>query len=74
MNAWQPIETAPKDGTEILLIDKYCFNDAAVCHWDSIDEVWSFMDDSYDGDDDTYDTRIFCDPTHWMPLPEPPKE
>lgn len=66
--AWQPIETAPRDGTPIL-----CFRPDALGHGFSdqsgIDVLW-WEDGSwtYDGDG-----RISIDPpTHWMPLPAPP--
>ena len=69
---WQPIETAPKDGTKILVNGK--FN--SVIAWFGADpnngneeEEWL----SGDGDDFScgyYYTPV--DPTHWMPLPNPP--
>ena len=61
---WQPIETAPKDGTEVLM---FCAPDEMVTalwsysHW-SLVQCGSYADDSY----------LFSDPTHWMPLPAPP--
>lgn len=64
MNEWQPIETAPKDGTQFLGWDQGYF---IVVYWEIDDDVeedqcWRI---SYSGD------LMF--PTHWMPLPEPPK-
>jgi hypothetical protein len=60
---WQPIETAPKDGTRILLwvLSQYDPREA-VGRWDS-HGYWAI-----DYND------VPCDPTHWMPLPAPPKE
>ena len=61
---WQPIETAPKDGTEFLA-------------WDGlmIETCW-FKDGvllaSWDNQRFSCDTDVDCDATHWMPLPEPP--
>jgi hypothetical protein len=68
---WQPIETAPKDGTSILVYDKgWMF----VARWSMYDgcgatpEGGVFMSTScVDGYTGT--TRA----THWMHLPEPPK-
>ena len=56
---WQKIETAPKDGTEILLGAKD--GSITVGRW----ELHNFFTD---GDFDAFWA------THWMPLPEPPKE
>ena len=67
---WQPIETAPKDGTRILVPypifdpgnltaspDRY---EIIVVHWREVgwvsDGAWMLHED----------------PTHWMPLPPPP--
>lgn len=76
---WQPIETAPKDGTKILGSSKYggawekYGRYCAVIMWgkqqpDS--ECFYWIDAEHD----------FCESpssymgmTHWMPLPEPPK-
>lgn len=63
---WQPIETAPKDGTSILV-----FPDIKVTNWgytrDKQNEFGWIGCYSYTTDE--YDT---LDPTHWMPLPAPP--
>lgn len=68
-NPWRPIETAPRDGTYLLLFipdygdekhigfgdeDGFLIDDGAI----------EFLDE--EGDMDNY-------PTHWMPLPQPPK-
>lgn len=59
---WQPIETAPKDGTEILGIQYHGrFSDPGIVRWDDSDQEW------WDMDADQYGF-----PTHWQPLPAPP--
>lgn len=77
MSGWQPIETAPKDGTSVLIFGtKWRFDwagdrdesFAAVCSWcEPMDDEsgWSI-------DHSTYYTTDCLVPTHWMPLPEPP--
>ena len=75
---WQPIETAPKDGTWVLLtggtVDGSWDGDTApmvvvgqyLPPWGS-EAIWHFAwyDNGYYGE--------YSNPTHWMPLPEPPK-
>lgn len=58
---WQPIETAPKDGTEILL---YSLNDIGLCYWrdDFVMQGWTWGLE-----------KRFNNPTHWMPLPKAPQ-
>lgn len=70
---WQPIETAPRDGTEILVTSEY--GDVSVVRW--LHNDWQGMCDgepSIAAQGDTYTDyhHPFC--SHWMPLPEPPKE
>lgn len=69
---WKPIETAPKDGTHIPLyfpsyhegkVDVYYFTEGYDYEgsWDGL-EGYSPIGDYED------------QPTHWMPLPEGPKD
>lgn len=72
---WQPIETAPKDGSHFLGCDAsrpyegwWTFNQMPpiVAHWwDSIDEEGFYA--SFASSD--VPLRL----THWMPLPTPPQ-
>ena len=68
---WMPIETAPKDGTQVVL---WCIKPgvqdyrtkgaplAVIGNWD--DSIWNVpFSDDWVGDDGF---------THWMPLPAPP--
>lgn len=65
--AWRPIETAPTDGTEALLYEP----DACKPHrpgrmfvgWWQDGLGWTDSEGCHHGDD----------PTHWLPLPEPPE-
>jgi len=66
---WQPIETAPKDGTEVLLFFPTGF-------WRDDRKIaigfWGIGDDWFEGEADARSMTDFGDhPTLWMPLPEP---
>lgn len=84
---WQPIETAPRDGTEVLIL----LHSGDICNsWFARGE-WSFstMDGppEYSGDcwvccDDRFQVEVTDEgagsyddgeATHWMPHPTPPK-
>lgn len=69
MTEWQPIETAPKDGSELLLAYILMHDDLphqlVVGRWD--DEFVEFREPL------RYEQPLETQPTHWMPLPEPPK-
>lgn len=69
---WQSIETAPRDGTEVLGFWSYVYIEdtgptigMSVVSWEKHDfgEGWT------DGDG-LANAGVY---THWMPLPEPPK-
>ena len=62
-DAWQPIETAPKDGTWVLL---YHFH-ARISDWYWDGDKWN--SDVLEWSDDQAELA----PTHWMPLPTPPR-
>ena len=83
MNDWQPIETAPKNGTKVIV--GYDFATVWIVHaawWRSEKDVemmvdgspedvgwWSYVEHSV--------TQTKLDgthtPTHWQLLPEPPR-
>ena len=68
---WQPIETAPKDGTRFLISNGvdigFGFWGSFITRGKSVDG-WCEENAGYDGDSgESYGT-------HWMRLPEPPKE
>lgn len=68
MIEWQPIETAPKDGTDILVMTGETMH---VVRWINIHgdfDYWA-VDDNKHG---PFTLRGKA-PTNWMPLPEPPK-
>ncbi len=65
--SWQPIDTAPKDGTPILGWDG---RDLAVVYWYAFEHpggAWFLSTVDLSGADG------LSQPTHWQPLPEPPE-
>lgn len=64
MSDWQPIDTAPKDGTLILMAD----GGSVLCGlWSKDESGW------VDGSRDRNGELVTWDATHWMPLPAPPE-
>jgi hypothetical protein len=60
---WRPIETAPKDGTTVIL---YCAQPKVryrltVAKWVATWKAWQSQPGAWT-----------VSPTHWMPLPAPP--
>lgn len=69
---WQPIETAPKDGTSVLLFKQSMdFKIRGYGYWEGGDSFVSGWISK--GFDDTFGNLGLANPSHWMPLPEPPK-
>jgi len=76
VSAWQSIETAPKDGTEILVCKATDADGRAIgreafglfvqraAWWDL--EGWIVYCSMIK------EPQLFFDPTHWMPIPTPP--
>lgn len=62
MSEWQPIETAPKDGSYVLV---WAESGHEFARWFRAGECWIRAEDMQNlwGEDA---------PTHWMPLPAPP--
>lgn len=59
-NEWQPIETAPKDGTVFLAWRKHATHPLMV----SYESLYDWFAN--------YDSEPVYNLTHWMPLPKPP--
>ena len=73
MSEWQPIETAPKDGTYIIVWPP-TFNGVTSCaHWDS-DQYAKKPRPYWYRFDAVSITASRCNPpTHWSPVLEMPK-
>jgi hypothetical protein len=63
---WQPIETAPKDGTRILVSDYQM--GVVIAKW--CETCW-MNGAGWLVYDDRSDTISVDEPSHWMPLPDP---
>ena len=87
MSDWQPIETAPKDGTEVIGIatktigDKlYTYGPWTMAYCNGMKAGWRSSWDEcevieYMSDFGTdYKASSIMDPTHWMPRPAAPVE
>jgi hypothetical protein len=72
---WQPIDTAPKDGTRIDIWAKtwLSYNDTFI-HKRFPDCCWSKGDSECNRPPAWNNLNTEWHPTHWMPLPDPPKE
>lgn len=63
--SWQTIETAPRDGTQILLLDRNYSREVLLGKW------W---DKSQTNEEGFYSDDYKLDPTHWIKIPDmPPK-
>ncbi len=70
MSAWQPIETAPRDMTRVLVaVEESALGRVFIAGW--------YPDPEMPDDGAWYENwgegfPVDVDVTHWMPLPEPP--
>ncbi len=82
MSEWQPIETAPKDETLFIACDAGLW--VFLCAWWPLKNPaianWVKCDGRGDGEvhimylgEEDGSPAWWMEPTHWMPLPEPPK-
>lgn len=73
LTGWQPIETAPKDGTRVLAYWPDCYGNNAACQVESWFGPWGKGNAKMTWQSAFEWADGHNDPTHWMPLPEPPK-
>lgn len=72
---WKPIETAPMDGTWILVYEPREYApEIMVAQWGNIEpgygpDVQAWVTEAYGPNPDNYAAE---DATHWMPLPPDP--
>jgi hypothetical protein len=67
MATWEPIETAPRDGTPILVAAGRRYYPMS-CWWSEKHQQWVIRESA--------GRVVYVDfpLTHWMPLPEPPSD
>ena len=70
MSEWQPIDTAPKDGSEFLATDGRCFD---VCWMSKTRGGKNPRHECFPTSWD-YDSGGSPEFTHWMPLPHQPPQ
>ena len=84
MSGWQPIASAPRDGTEIILRKGSRVTAGAWIEWAKSESHFHDTTGEYVGEVEidsganwqSWDGG-FCEgdePTHWQPLPSPPTE
>ncbi len=66
---WQPIETAPRDGTRILLFQPEEISRGRVLHRAVLGHWVACAHSGW-----VSDGLQHAEPTHWMPLPEAPAD
>lgn len=70
--AWRPIETAPKDGTEIILFAiEEGFEDEGPSVWIGSWSTTAWYGPAWTAYEHRSETE-YLTPTHWLPLPSPP--
>ncbi|PRD42062.1 hypothetical protein C5748_18060 [Phyllobacterium phragmitis] len=67
----QPIETAPRDGTQILAYAKGSFSSGE--HYYAVAQ-WAQADPDFPRTVDGWFLTFAIQPTHWMPLPPAPRQ
>lgn len=74
MGEWQPIETAPKDASEIILGIAGKNGCSFTGYWEDQPNYWGeigFHDECWR--QGGFYSEHPSNPTHWQPLPQPPE-
>jgi len=68
---WLPIESAPKDGTIILLLEDHS-GEVNTGYWGLEENIFSGTENKWFSNGCIDNVLTFPNITHWMPLPELP--
>lgn len=74
MTSWQPIETAPKDGSSIDVWGKHGRYPDAFWGLPPYGQRCWCTEQWHTTYDEVYAQKIEPQPTHWMPIPGGPEE
>lgn len=66
MGAWQPIADMPEAGVDVLVFCPDANTPVMICHHFGDNDGWYEQNPNIG-------PPLDVDPTHWMPLPEPPE-
>lgn len=69
---WQPIETAPMDGTQVDLWAGHLAGRIPNARWNA--QAFRWEEWFQDGVGTMRWNAVVYTPTHWMPLPKPPND
>lgn len=82
MEGWRPIETAPRDGTTIMLwhgksglrdrVVVGAYDKDAEYPWRFLNNPFPLIEFQHGEDDNGMENAFTSEPTHWLPLPQPP--
>jgi hypothetical protein len=68
--SWMPIDTAPKDGTHILITGYFRSHD----FWMRDIAAWSSAANCWEGKGIVWDSGKAKHLSHWTPIPDDPKQ
>ncbi len=71
VSQWQPIETAPKDGTPVLVYAQLDPPEKWAAYMRDLPPLIAITSWHHDAGFCVCEVR---EPTHWMPLPDPPSK
>lgn len=73
MSGWLPIESAPKDGTRIIVTAIHPVANACVGEAFGFQDAWWWASGDPTADRFAKPIEATSRVTHWMPLPDPPQ-